>query len=378
MKSVRSLFPSFLLSITVIHSNCYFSYFFLCYLITILSGGPQAFIKEMFADVLNYRPNFGTCPNASTFDPQGNEKRLAILSDPLNPINIYDEKSNVIDYELFLYVLANQLQEKCLLRGRQEPSCLTPDDFEWGITTAGFFQGLPFVKLKSSHSGQKQLAMDLQNHSRAAVSSTIDHLPIARTSNCPYSLYNMMHKYTQELYPPKHLFKDPTCRRLFQRKASKQQITQWRSEGHSWMASTVNPWGPKMFNLASTRHAEKFGHTNAKRCTAHGSRKKGTTIIHSTDGVGVSTKLAITRHKHIETGAFYDKGTLMGRDKAQAALHGIVYDGTRSDYVDQKLQPIDRKRSPVPGPIHSTKKQSSSAVHFQDTVSHSPSRTLGA
>ena len=145
MKSVRSLFPSFLLSITVIHSNCYFSYFFLCYLITILSGGPQAFIKEMFADVLNYRPNFGTCPNASTFDPQGNEKRLAILSDPLNPINIYDEKGNVIDYELFLYVLANQLQEKCLLRGRQEPSCLTPDDFEWGITTAGFFQGLPFV-----------------------------------------------------------------------------------------------------------------------------------------------------------------------------------------------------------------------------------------
>ena len=95
------------------------------------------------------------------------------------------------------------------------------------------------------------------------------------------------------------------------------------------MASTVNPWGPKMFNLASTRHAEKFGHTNAKRCTAHGSRKKGTTIIHSTDGVGVSTKLAITRHKHIETGAFYDKGTLMGRDKAQAALHGIVYDGTQ-------------------------------------------------
>ena len=132
-----------------------------------------------------------------------------------------------------------------------------------------------------------------------------------------------------------------------------------------------------MFNVASKRHAETFGHTNAKRCTAHGSCKKGATIIHSTDGVGVSTKLAITRHKHIETGAFYDKGTLMGLDKAQAALHGIVYDGTWSDYVDQTLQLIDRKCSPVPGPIHSTKKQSSSAVHFQDTVSH-PSHTLGA
>ena len=353
------------------------SCFVFCCLITIHPGGPQAFIKEMFADVLNYRPNFGTCPNASTFDPQGNEKRLAILTDPLNPINIYDDKGNVSDYELFLYVLANQLQEKCLLRGRQEPSCLTPDDFEWSIATAGFFQGLPYVKLKSSHSGQKQLAMDLQNHSRAAVSDTIDHLPIARSSDCPYSLYNMMHTYIQKLYPPKHLFKDPNCRRLFQRKASKLQITKWRADGHPWMASTVNPWGPKMFNVASTRHAETFGHTNAKRCTAHGSRKKGITIIHSTDGVGVSNKLAITRHKHIATGAFYDKGTLKGRDKAQCALHGLVYDGTQSDYVDQKLQVIDRKCSPVPGPIHSTKKPSSAAVHFQEPVSHSPNRTLG-
>ena len=93
----------------------------------------------------------------------------------------------------------------------------------------------------------------------------------------------------------------------------------------------------RVFNIASKRHAHTFGFTNADCNTAHGSCKKGTTIIHSTDGVGVTTKLVVTCYKHIETGASYDKGTLMGRDKAQAALHVIVYDGTSSDYVDQKL-----------------------------------------
>ena len=46
----------------------------------------------------------------------------------------------------------------------------------------GYFTGLPYFKLLSSHAGQKQLAMDLQNHSRDAVSSNIDHFPVAYTS----------------------------------------------------------------------------------------------------------------------------------------------------------------------------------------------------
>ena len=132
-------------------------------------------------------------------------------------------------------------------------------------------------------------------------------------------------------------------------------------------ASTVNPWGPKMFNIASRRHAHTFGFTNTDRNTAHGHRKKGTTIIHSTDGVGVSTKLAVTRHKHIETGVSYDEGTLMGRDKAQASLHGLVYDGTSSDYVDQTLRPIDRSIShkPTTTTTLSTKQEDRSNVQFE-------------
>jgi len=248
------------------------------------------------------------------------EKRLTILTDPLNPINIYDDKGIVIDYELLMYELANHIQEKFLLRGQKEPSSLTPDDFEWGVTKEGFFAGLPYFKLLSSHAGQKKLAMDLQNHSRVAISSTIDHILVARTSKCPYSPYNMMHHYVNKLFPPIHLFKDPMNRRLFQQRAKKSQINKWRKDGHTWQASTFNPWGPKMFNIASKRHAHTFGFTNADRNTAHGHRKKGTTIIHSTDGVGVSTKLAVTCHKHIKTGVSYDEGTLMGRDKAQAAF----------------------------------------------------------
>ena len=46
------------------------------------TGEVQAYWKETWIETLKHRPDFGTKPNASTFDPDGKEKRIAKILDP--------------------------------------------------------------------------------------------------------------------------------------------------------------------------------------------------------------------------------------------------------------------------------------------------------
>jgi len=43
-------------------------------------GKVQAYWKDTWIETLKHRPTFGTKPNASTFDPDGKEKRIAKIS----------------------------------------------------------------------------------------------------------------------------------------------------------------------------------------------------------------------------------------------------------------------------------------------------------
>ena len=119
----------------------------------------------MFKTIVQYRPDYGKRPNKATFDPDGPSKRLAILKNPSNGINVLDSNGNVIDYELHLTIIANQIQSIWMLRGQKEPSLLQPEDFLWYIIPEGAFAGLPAVKLIAGHQGQKKSKFDLQNHS---------------------------------------------------------------------------------------------------------------------------------------------------------------------------------------------------------------------
>ena len=57
-----------------------------------------------------------------------------------------------------------------MLRGCKEPANLTRNDFEFGRMKRGEFKGRPYIRLKSSHQGQKKKgALTIANHTRYVV-----------------------------------------------------------------------------------------------------------------------------------------------------------------------------------------------------------------
>ena len=123
------------------------------------TGEVQAYWKETWIETLKHRPDFGTKPNASTFDPDGKEKRIAKILDPTHDeSNFFDEDwrfQSKDHFKLFLYVVADIIQSYNIMRGQLEPSLLTRNDFDWGTMTEGCWKGRRYCKLKSSHQGQK-------------------------------------------------------------------------------------------------------------------------------------------------------------------------------------------------------------------------------
>ena len=290
MKKVRSsplfcfLFPSYYHSI----SNFLFNFFYYC------EGSFQSFWKDVWASTITLRPDFGTCPNASTFDPDGNAKRLAILRDPTNPIRMFDDDGNLrLDdikvLKLFTYIISDIICSHFMLRGQKEPSLLIREDFIFTTMTEGYYEGCPCVHLRACHASQKQKDVTLSNTARLDVTDRTNYQPLVRLSDDPLDPYNLFESYFYLYLPPEDMRKTTGGApiRLFQFPAAIADVKAWRKLNYKFVfAAGNNPWGKGYFNTASKKHAETFGYTNAHRCTGHGRRKQGVTKVHNSDGIG--------------------------------------------------------------------------------------------
>ena len=328
-------------------------------------GSFQAFWKDVWASTIKLRPDFGTCPNASTFDADGNAKRLAILRDPNNGIRMFDSKGNLRAddlnvLKLFTYIIADIIGSHFMLRGQKEPSLLIREDFLFTYMTDGYYEGCPCVHLRACHAGQKQKDCTLSNTARLDVTDRTNYQPLVRLSDDPLDPYNMFEKYFF-LYLPSEDMRKTTGGapiRLFQFPAAISDVKAWQKLNLSFLfAAGNNPWGKTYFNTASKKHAETFGYSNPKRCTSHGRRKQGVTKVHNSDGIGISTKLSMTRHGTLVMGATYDHGTRQSHDNAISALQNNPIPAVRQDPRPsmQPLPAIDtnahRHRNTMPPPL---------------------------
>jgi len=127
-------------------------------------GDFQAYWKDTFAKTQAHREDYGTLPNASTFDDNFVIKRYeAIKKGVLRPLSDYDHHT---------YILLEDFLQKNMLRGSQEPVSITINDLEHGTMPAeSGKRGMRFYRLKASHSGQKGNALSLKNTSTTTTAS---------------------------------------------------------------------------------------------------------------------------------------------------------------------------------------------------------------
>ena len=156
-------------------------------------GSYQAYWIWLFDFCTKYRPDFGTTPNAATFDANMNAKiREAIANGTFNPLTVYEDH---------IWLLQTRLQTGCLLRAAKEPSLLTIPDFVFSASDEGKYIGANEVKLKSSHLGQKQRGMTLSNYTRIDPGNKHAHLPFYETTD-PLCTYKLIKRQIFEYMPP--------------------------------------------------------------------------------------------------------------------------------------------------------------------------------
>ena len=291
----------------------------------------QAYWKDVFASTVKYRPQYGTCPNAATFDEAGDQKRLDILQNPDHHIQLFDKLGHLIEtkeiMKLFVYIINNILCGHFMLRGSKEPIHLTRADFSFILMPKGYYEGCPSLHLRACHTGQKKKSMTVSNHTRQDVSETTNYQPLVRLSNSVFDPYNLVELYFFNLLPREEIRKTRNNEpiRLLQQPAAIAQREKWRKAGYPYVyAAGNNPWGKNMPNEASKRHALTFGFDNPERNTGHGARKKGYTSIGNAAGIGIKTKLAAVRHQNEGIGVRYDHGTRESQDRCIAALQGTA------------------------------------------------------
>ena len=193
------------------------------------TGEVQAYWKDTWIETLKHRPAFGTKPYASTFDPDGKEKRIAKILDPTHKeSNFFDEDwrfQSKDHFKLFLYVVADIIQSYNMMRGQLEPSLLTRNDFDWGTMTEGCWKGRRYCKLKSSHLGQKQKHLTLSNYTRTDTTAKSNYLPLVQMTDEWYDDFNIVHRWFHHILPPESENQTGKPIRIFQYMANKNQIT---------------------------------------------------------------------------------------------------------------------------------------------------------
>lgn len=170
-------------------------------------GDFQAYWKDTFAKTQKYRHDYGTLPNAATFDENFLVKRArAILSGVLDPLN---------NFEHHTWVLVEEFIFHNILRGSQEPTSILISDIEEGVMPSGSdFAGRRFYKLSANHAGQKMNGITLQNKVVKNNRNKDAYLPMIEDPDDPFCLFNLLDRHLKLYLPP-----DIPDGRLFRREA---------------------------------------------------------------------------------------------------------------------------------------------------------------
>ena len=120
-------------------------------------------------------PDFGILPDQAQFDADWLEKCQMAIDDPeieLNPVN------NIVDFvDVALEIL---IVEWCT-RGCLEPISIVKEDFERSVIEESKFAGIPYIRLKENHRGQKRKKLSLKDSNSNRKNGE------KRTLPCPYN-----------------------------------------------------------------------------------------------------------------------------------------------------------------------------------------------
>ena len=184
-------------------------------------GGFCSWWKRNFGICEEIDTMYGHKPNESTWDVNFRQKRLACHEDPNHPFQVFDALMNVINYLNFMRVLIEEIKVCCCLRAAKEPAYIVRSNWEFFTITEGHFKGTPACRLKSDHSGQKNKALTINNHTAIDNLKNVQHLPILKT-NKKFDTYTMIKRQLYEFLPPDEHIHGPA--RIFRKEASAKQI----------------------------------------------------------------------------------------------------------------------------------------------------------
>ena len=184
----------------------------------------MAYWKDVFQETKKLIPSYGTVPNKATFDPEYHEKRHKCYYDPNHPYKPVDSDGNVLDFEQFMWLVAEVIKTHFMSRSSKEPSLMVAEDFNFFIETKGAFKGYRAVNLSAAHAGKKNESLTVSNHTQKDKEGNIMYIPTYQINpNNPLDEYNIVNLLINVVLPPKHLCKDQSSR-IFRYIAAKPQL----------------------------------------------------------------------------------------------------------------------------------------------------------
>jgi hypothetical protein len=176
----------------------------------------------VFIDTARLIPSYATTPNAATHDSQYREKREACHADPNHEFKFMDKYGNIIQYEWFVWVIAEIIKTHFMSRSTKEPYEMVRDDFMFFVQKDGLYAGCNAFLLKSNHNGQKNADITISNHTHRDRQDDRQYVPLYQVSDDPMDEYNLVYKFFHHVLPPNDRLIGGT--RIFRYQASKKQI----------------------------------------------------------------------------------------------------------------------------------------------------------
>lgn len=149
------------------------------------TGDFLGYWKDTFAISQEQRSDYGTRPNASTFDSTYKVKRQAAVAKGV--------LTAFTNYTHHTWILLEDFLTHNMLHGSQEPVHVTRDDIIHGIIPPGIISaGCRFYRLRSHHSGQKGNALTLKNTAVENEKNANAYVPMVEDPNDPLCLYSLL------------------------------------------------------------------------------------------------------------------------------------------------------------------------------------------
>lgn len=221
--------------------------------------------------------------------------------------------------EHFVWCAMENIMEFWCLRGYQEPSSLTVDDFEEGITQEGEYKGIEYIRLKETYNGQKNNDLSLKNAVVDAENT------IKKTLPCIWNKHYLSCYQTTKtlivMVPDKAITSDG-IQRIFRKPAKKATIEKWILEGKPWR---LNPNSSKVIGSHTINSILKSiavlcKYDNPKRCTLHGKRRCGVSKI-TNGGASAAVSKMVCGHADLEMTAKYQKPDQAAFDQVTRTHH---------------------------------------------------------